>query len=74
MKTRANQVDVTEIAETPRASYFGPDQTLTQVFRDAEAAENFAEDNMMRRGRPPKVSDRDNTRLIQCIHRTGPTI
>ena len=49
------------VADTPRVNYFGPDQTLTQVFRDAEAAEDFAADNQMRRARAPKVSNRDNT-------------
>lgn len=60
-QARPSQVEQADIAETPRGNYFGPDQTLTQVFRDAEAAENFVDDNMMRRGRAPKVSNRDNT-------------
>lgn len=67
-KTRMNQVNesksgtnIPDIAETPHANSFGPDLTLTQVFRDKDAADRFEEENILRRGRPPKVSNRDNT-------------
>ena len=60
-QTRPSHHEQAYVAETPRVNYFGPDQTLTQVFRDAEAAEDFAADNLMRRARAPKVSNRDNT-------------
>jgi hypothetical protein len=66
-KTRMNQVNesksgtnIPDIAETPHANSFGPDLTLTQVFRDKDAADRFEEENILRRGRPPKVSNRDN--------------
>jgi uncharacterized protein YoxC len=49
------------VSETPQASSFGPDLTLTQVFRDKDAADNFEEENNMRRQQGPKVSNRDNT-------------
>jgi hypothetical protein len=49
------------VSETPLPSVFGPDLSLTQVFRDKDAADNFAEANTMRRQRAPKVSNRDNT-------------
>ena len=49
------------VQETPRVNSFGPDLSLTQVFRDKEAADSFAEENAMRRQRAPKISNRDNT-------------
>ena len=49
------------VVETPRFNNFGPDLSLTQVFRDKDAADHFAEENAMRRQRAPKVSNRDNT-------------
>ena len=60
-QARPGPAEQAYVTETPRVNYFGPDQTLTQVFRDAEAAEDFAADNQMRRARAPKVSNRDNT-------------
>ncbi len=45
-KTRMNQANesksgtnIPDIAETPHANSFGPDLTLTQVFRDKDAAD-----------------------------------
>lgn len=35
------------VIETPRINSFGPDLSLTQVFRDKDAADNFAEANAM---------------------------
>jgi hypothetical protein len=49
------------VTETPRVNSFGADLTITQVFRDKDAADNFEEENNMRRQRAPKVSKRDNT-------------
>jgi len=49
------------VVETPRINSFGPDLSLTQVFRDKDAADHFAEENAMRRQCAPKVSNRDNT-------------
>ena len=54
-------VQETPVQETPRINSFGPDLSLTQVFRDKEAADSFAEENAMRRQRAPKISNRDNT-------------
>ena len=36
------------VVETPRFNNFGPDLSLTQVFRDKDAADYFAEENAMR--------------------------
>ena len=49
------------VVETPRFNNFGPDLSLTQVFRDKDAADYFAEENAVRRQRAPKISNRDNT-------------
>ena len=53
-KTRMNQVNesksgtnIPDIAETPHANSFGPDLTLTQVFRNKDAADRFEEENIV---------------------------
>jgi len=62
--------NIPDIAETPHANSFGPDLTLTQVFRNKDAADRFEEENILRRGRPPKVSNRDNTHAYRDIFNT----
>jgi len=47
--------NIPDVAETPHANSFGPD------LRDKDAADRFEEENILRRGCPPKVSNRDNT-------------
>ena len=60
-QVRPSPAEQAYVAETPRVNGFGPDLTLTQVFRDKDAADRFEEENILRRGRQPKVSNRDNT-------------
>ena len=58
---RPSQVEQAYVAETPRVNSFGPDLTLTQVFRDKDAA----------------VSQTGTTPTLTVTHlmpRTGPTI
>lgn len=59
------RTDEPPVLQTPRIDNPTPVQldniSLTQVFRDKEAADDFAAENDLRRQRMPKVSNRDNT-------------
>jgi hypothetical protein len=82
-KTRMNQVNesksgtnIPDVAETPHANSFGPDLTLTQVFRDKDAADRFEEENILVEAAHPR-SQTGTTPTLTVTHlmpRTGPTI
>ena len=61
--------------ETPRAVYEEPRLTMTEIFKDKQAADDFEEQNKLRDKRKPAVNKRDNTissrETFAAINRPG---